>query len=210
MHERQKTLAEVIYAQMMDHFYHEEVNYRASKMRPFSRIETGFGGKIKTDEIYDLRANIPPSEVRHKVFSGFKKACHTLYKFDSGTERDFAIVLENDGAVLKWLRPSAKQFDIYYGSGGTSHYEPDFIVETDDKIYMIETKASKDLSEDSVLQKAKAARKYCQAATEWNAENGGKPWEYVLISHDDVKINFGFEYIVKNSVSFEQLRIDEY
>ena len=208
MHERQKTLAEVIYAQMMDHFYHEEVNYRASKMRPFSRIETGFGGKIKTDEIYDLRANIPPSEVRHKVFSGFKKACHTLYKFDSGTERDFAIVLENDGAVLKWLRPSAKQFDIYYGSGGTSHYEPDFIVETDDKIYMIETKASKDLSEDSVLQKAKAARKYCQAATEWNAENGGKPWEYVLISHDDVKINFGFEYIVKNSVPFEQLKLN--
>ena len=208
MHERQKTLAEVIYAQMMDHFYHEEVNYRASKMRPFSRIETGFGGKIKTDEIYDLRANIPPGEVRHKVFSGFTKACHTLYKFDSGTERDFAIVLENDNAVLKWLRPSAKQFDIYYGSGGTSHYEPDFIVETDDKIYMIETKASKDLSEDSVLQKAKAARKYCQAATEWNAENGGKPWEYVLISHDDVKINFGFEYIVKNSVPFEQLKLN--
>lgn len=208
MHERQKTLAEVIYAQMMDHFYHEEVNYRASKMRPFSRIETGFGGKIKTDEIYDLRANIPPGEVRHKVFSGFTKACHTLYKFDSGTERDFAIVLENDNAVLKWLRPSAKQFDIYYGAGGTSHYEPDFIVETDDKIYMIETKASKDLSEDSVLQKAKAARKYCQAATEWNAENGGKPWEYVLISHDDVKINFGFEYIVKNSVPFEQLKLN--
>ena len=208
MHERQKTLAEVIYAQMMDHFYHEEVNYRAAKMRPFSRIETGFGGKIKTDEIYDLRANIPPGEVRHKVFSGFTKACHTLYKFDSGTERDFAIVLENDNAVLKWLRPSAKQFDIYYGAGGTSHYEPDFIVETDDKIYMIETKASKDLSEDSVLQKAKAARKYCQAATEWNAENGGKPWEYVLISHDDVKINFGFEYIVKNSVPFEQLKLN--
>ena len=63
-----------------------------------------------------------------------------LYKFDSGTERDFAIVLENDKSVLKWMRPSIKQFDIYYGPGGINRYEPDFVVETSDKIYMIETK----------------------------------------------------------------------
>ena len=61
MYQRQTTIADIIYAQMMEHFYTEEIKYRATEMRPFSRIETGFGGKIKSDEIYDLRANIPAS-----------------------------------------------------------------------------------------------------------------------------------------------------
>ncbi len=111
-------------------------------MRPFSRIETGFGGKIKSDEIYDLRANMPASEVRSKVFKGFKKACYTLYKLDSDTQRRFAIVLEDDTAVDKWMRPSPKQFNLYYGPAGMNRHEPDFIVETTDGIFMVETKAS--------------------------------------------------------------------
>ena len=200
MRDRQKTIADIIYNQMNEHFYHEEINFRASKMRPFSRIETGFGGKFKSDEIYDLRANIPAGEVRSKVFNGFTKACHTLYKFDSGTERDFAIVLENDKSVLKWMRPSAKQFDIYYGPGGINRYEPDFIVETADMIYMVETKASNELTSEPVIQKAKAAKVFCQAVTDWNAENGGKSWQYVLLSHDEVRINSSFGYLVKNRV----------
>ena len=207
MRERQKSIAAVIYAQMNEHFYHEEVSFRASKMRPFSRIETGFGGKYKTDEIYDLRANVPAKEVKSKVFNGFKKSCHTLYKFDSGTERDFAIVLENDKAVLRWLRPAAKQFDIYYGAGGTKRYEPDFVVETSDKIYMVETKASNEINSKPVILKAQAAQVYCQAVTEWNAENGGKPWEYALISHDEVRINSSFKYLIDNRVKDAQLEI---
>ena len=209
MRDRQKTIADIIYNQMNEHFYHEEINFLASKMRPFSRIETGFGGKFKSDEIYDLRANIPAGEVRSKVFNGFTKACHTLYKFDSGTERDFAIVLENDKSVLKWMRPSAKQFGIYYGSGGISHYEPDFVVETADKIYMIETKASNELKSNPVIQKAKAAKVYCQAVTDWNAENGGKPWEYVLIPHNEVRINSSFDYLVRKHVEYEQVEISQ-
>ena len=208
MRDRQKTLADMIYAQMNEHFYREEINFRASKMRPFSRIEAGFGGKFKSDEIYDLRANIPAGEVRSKVFNGFSKACHTLYKFDSGTERDFAIVLENDKAVLKWMRPSAKQFDIYYGPGGINRYEPDFIVETADKIYMVETKSSNEIHSESVIQKAKAAKVYCQAVTDWNAENGGKPWDYVLISHNEVHLNSSFVYLVKNRVQYKQMELE--
>ena len=208
MRDRQKTLADIIYAQMNEHFYHEVVNYRASRMRPFSRIESGFGGKFRSDEIYDLRANVKPGEVKNKIFTGFKKACHTLYKFQSGTERDFAIVLENDSAVLKWMRPAAKQFDIYYGPGGVSRYEPDFIVETADMIFMVETKAAKDLQNDDVIQKARAGTTFCAAVTEWNQENGGKPWQYALISHEDVRINFSFHHLVDSRVDFEQKQLE--
>ena len=205
MRQRQKTIADVIYAQMLEHFYHEEVDFKASKIRPYSELLTGFGGKYKSDDIYDLRANVPASEITKKVFNGFTKACHTMYKFDSSTERDLAIVLERDNDVLKWLRPAPQQFDIYYGRGVKDRYEPDFIVETSDTIYMVETKARKDLNDKTVLQKAKAARSYCDAVTEWNKDNGGKPWKYVLIAHDDVRINSSFIFLVKNSVQYEQM-----
>lgn len=209
MRDRQKTIAEIIYLQMNQHFYREETEFKASEMRPFSRIENSFGGKIRTDDIYDLRATLAASEVRSKVFNGFKKACHTLYKFDSDTERRFAIVLENDKAVLRWLRPSPKQFNIYYGPGGISRYEPDFVVETADGIFMIETKASNEINSPEVKEKARAAVVYCNAVTDWNSVNGGKPWRYALISHDEVRLNSSFMGLVSNQVSYKQLEIDD-
>lgn len=209
MRDRQKTLAEIIYAQMNEHFYKEEVSYRASSMRPFTKIESGFGGKFKSDDLYDIRATLSPSEVRNKIFKGFKKACHTLYKFDSDSERRFAIVLENDSAVIKWLRPSAKQFNIYYGPGGISRYEPDFIVETTSSIYMVEIKAANEINSFTVKEKAIAGQEYCRAVSEWNSENGGKYWEYVLISHDEVRLQSSFSYLVDNRVYLDQMKIDE-
>ncbi len=207
MRDRQRTIAEIIYAQMNEHFYKEEVSYRAANMRPFIRIEPSFGGKFKSDEIYDLRTPMAASDVKSKIFSGFKKAGHTLYKFDSDTERTFAVVLENDKAVLRWLRPAPRQFNIYWGQGGANRYEPDFIVETADTIYMCEPKASNKMRDADVLEKQEAAEEYCRAASEFNAENGGKPWKYVLISHDEIRPQSSFTYLAKQG-SHEQLTIE--
>ena len=202
MRDRQRSIAEIIYSQMNEHFYKEEVSYKSANMRPFSRIEPSFGGKLKSDEIFDLRTVMSASDVKHKMFSGFKKAGHTLYKFHSDTERTFAIVLENDDAVLRWLRPAPKQFNIWWGNSGTRKYEPDFIVETAETIYMCEPKAKKDMYDTDVLEKKAAAEEYCRAATAYNAENGGKPWIYVLIPHDEIRIQSSFGYLAKvgNSV----------
>lgn len=208
MRDRQRTLADVVYAQMNMHFYKEETTYRASQMRPFSKIETGFGGKFRSDDLYDLRASMPASEVPKKIFKGFTKACHTLYKFASNPERIFATVLENDSAVLKWMRPSVKQFNIYYGRD-SQHYEPDFVVETLERIYLVETKKASDIGTITVKEKAAAASEYCRAATEWNEENGGKPWEYVLISHDEVHLHSSLMYLVNNKVPLEQLVLED-
>jgi type III restriction enzyme len=207
MRDRQRTIAEIIYAQMNEHFYKEEVSYKAANMRPFTRIEPSFGGKFKTDEIYDLQAPMAASDVKSKIFSGFRKAGHTLYKFDSDTERTFAVVLENDKDVLRWLRPAPRQFNIYWGHSGANRYEPDFVVETAEAIYMCEPKASNKMQDADVLEKKEAAEEYCRAASEFNAENGGKPWRYVLISHDEIRPQSSFMYLVKQS-PHEQLSIE--
>jgi len=207
LRDRQKTIAEIIYHQMKEHFFREETDFKAKEMRPFSRIEANFGSKFQLDDIYAFNANLQASEVPQKVFGGFRKACHTLYKFDSNSERIFAMILENDNAVLKWMRPAPKQFNIYHGPGGCSRYEPDFIVETADQIFMVEIKARKELFAKDVIEKAKAAQVYCRAASEWNADNGGKPWEYALISHDEVRINSSFNFLMENATPMIQLQI---
>jgi type III restriction enzyme len=139
----------------------------------------------------------PTNAIPSKVFCGFKKACHNLYKFDSKTEKDFAIILEQDKDVIKWLRPAKNQFSIYWGHN-LQRYCPDFIVETIDTIYMIETKKEGDIEIADVQEKAKAALYYCKNATDYTIQNGGKPWKYILIPHNVVMGNMGFMNLAVN------------
>ena len=95
---------------------------------------------------------------------------------------------------MTWLRPSALQFNIHWGRD-SRRYEPDFVVETNDCIYLVETKASKELSQDDVQAKAEAARHYCRLATDYTTQHGGKPWAYLLVSHLDIEPTFSFQYV---------------
>lgn len=133
------------------------------------------------------------------MFSGFRKACHLFYKFDSKTEKDFAIILDSDDAVIKWMRPARNQFNIYYDRN-SRRYVPDFVVETVDAIHLVETKKAGDVESDEVRQKADAARQYCHAASEYTAALEGKPWSYILIPHDAVKRSESFRSIVTRNL----------
>ena len=133
--------------------------------------------------------------VKKYIFTGFTKSYYTEYKFDSSTEQDFAFILENDSRVIRWLRPVPLQFNIYW-SNGSKRYEPDFVVETDSIIYLIETKAAKDIENEDVLAKKAAAEEYCKVVSEHTSKYEGKPWKYALISHDTVSRTASFEYII--------------
>ena len=65
---------------------------------------------------------------------------------------------------------------------------------------MVETKAAKDVSDEDVQLKRIAAEEYCKQASEYTRENGGKPWKYVLVSHDKVDKTSDFEYLLIHSV----------
>lgn len=129
-----------------------------------------------------------PSEVVKKVFNGFTKSCHSLYKFKNNTEKTFAIILEDDAVVQKWLCPAQKQFKFYWDRESKHNYQPDFVVETEKMIYMIETKDRNKVTDEVVQLKAQVAIEYCRAATEFNLKHEGKPWAYALIPHDQVNL----------------------
>lgn len=193
-----KEIGSYIYSKMMQHFFFEAPSYEKPVVKPFTRIEEHNFSKYTKDSIHHFTETITPTNsIPNKIFSGFRKACHNLYKFDSKTEKDFAAILEQDRTVLKWLRPASNQFHIYW-KHNSRQYNPDFVVETKDAIYLIKTKKEMDIESADVQEKAQAALTYCKHATDFTIPNGGKPWKYVLIPHNAVMANMSFEILAKS------------
>ncbi len=190
-----KEIAGFIYAQMKPHFYCTTKSFEEPIVKPFTEIEGHNLTKIQADSLHHYTDTITPTNaIPQKIFSGFKKACHSLCKFDGKGEKDFATLLENDKDVVKWLRPAPKQFKIYWDRD-TRTYEPDFVVETANTIYLAEIKADNQLEQPEVREKARAALQYCKYASEHTWKHGGKPWKYLLIPHNEVLPNMGLAYL---------------
>ena len=199
VHAFKQSLADNIYKQMKEHYRIIPGEFKINKVLPFSKI---LDQQIIVNNwgTLDFHEPVPAqkSAVVKFVYVGFKKSYYTKYRFDSSTELDFAFILETNNEVLKWIRPVPNQFNIYWSSGAKK-YEPDFIVETADAIYMCETKAEKDVNDPDVQAKAEAAREFCRGATEFTAQNGGKPWHYIIIPHTLVDRAYSFNYILKQA-----------
>ena len=199
VHAFKQSLTDNIYKQMKEHYRIIPGEVKINKVLPFSKIHEQhiIVNKWGYRDFHDS-VPVPKSDVKKYVYVGFKKSYYTRYKFDSSTELDFSFILETNGEVLKWLRPVSSQFNIYW-DGGVHKYEVDFIVETADTIFMCETKAEKDVNDANVQAKAKAAREFCRHASEFTAQNGGKPWQYVIIPHTIVDRAYSFNYILKQA-----------
>lgn len=82
-------------------------------------------------------------------------------------------------------------------TGIQRNYEVDFIVKTADKIYLVETKADKDLSTPNVAVKVRAAIAWCeQASTIPYPREFQQPqaWEYLILSENLFKRNRGLGF----------------
>ena len=188
-----RDIAEKIYTQMMQHFYcengllqEEVIGARNYNLRPNFTFKSSvplYGGGFTGD-------------IRTVLFTDIKKGVFSEVKLDSEEgELSFARIVERDEDVLNWLRPSPKEFNITYNHG--KNYEPDFVVETDDTIYLVEVKAEKDLNNPDVIAKKKRGILYCETVTHWSEANGYKPWRYLFIPANQIFPNSTFKMIVK-------------
>ncbi|ANB61860.1 DEAD/DEAH box helicase [Anoxybacteroides amylolyticum] len=184
-----KRLAQLIYAQMRDHYYQDETNYEAIVRVGFDTLKSSTITVDIDEEVRDFRQPVMnKSSIRGMCFGGFTKCLYRTQKFESDAERKFAVICESDPSVLKWLKPTQNHIKIYYNQ--TKAYIPDFIVETNEKMYICEIKATNKIEDDKeVKAKAKAAITWCQHASNHARENNGKEWIYLLIPHDDVDSN---------------------
>jgi hypothetical protein len=88
------------------------------------------------------------------------------------------------------FKPVKSQFQLCYNwYGDQREYQPDFVAETSDAIYMLEPKARNQIDTEEVQMKKTAAIQWCINASNYTQCNGGKPWSYLLIPHDEIKEN---------------------
>ena len=178
-------IANNIHAQMQDHFWEKASSYHVEVSKSFVPLKEPHYTVAQDIPIQSIR-NTPTGQVPIKrlVYGGFSKCLFELQKFDSDTERRFAIILERDS--LKWFKPAKGQFQIYYHWGTEQpEYIPDFVIETNDFYMLAETKSRAELTTKEVETKAEAAKEWCKNASTVSL----KPWHYVLIPHDEVKEN---------------------
>jgi type III restriction enzyme len=61
---------------------------------------------------------------------------------------------------------------------------------------MIEVKAKDDIPTYEVQEKGLAGVEFCRTVSEWNAQNGGKPWEYAIVADSGIQPNSSFKYSI--------------
>lgn len=181
-----RLIAREIYAQMMAHFWEEATEYEVQVSRGFTELKPCHYTATAGQMAHHFRETVTEtSRIKQMLFGGFARCLYPLQKFDSDTERRFAVILERD--ALKWFKPAKGQFQIYYKLGTEQpEYIPDFVAEADSTILMVETKARGDINTQEVQAKAAAALQWCQHASDFTASVGGKPWRYLLVPHDEV------------------------
>jgi len=181
-----RLIARAIHAQMMNHFWEEATEYEVRVSRGFTELKPCNYTATAGQTAHHFRETLAePGRIKQMLFGGFERCLYPLQRFDSDTERRFAVLLERD--ALKWFKPAKGQFQIYYKLGlEQPEYIPDFVVEMDAANLMVETKARADLDTPEVRAKAAAAARWCGHASDHAASVGGKPWKYLLIPHDEV------------------------
>lgn len=184
-----KPLAAFIHAQMQAHQWEKASGYDVVVRKGFTTLKDSAYTAKADEPIHDFRQTVEDkSRIMKLVFEGFRRCLYSVQKFQSDTERKLAVILDRE--AQKWCKPAQGQFQIFYKAGIDHHeYIPDFVVETERVIYMLESKARNEMTDADVLAKKDAAITWCSYATTHTISNGGKPWKYVLIPHDTIAEN---------------------
>lgn len=183
-----REIAKFLHDELFKHEETVEIEYQASVSKGF-RIASSKSFKYTGDsqKLNFRNSAFAKKDIRNYLFVGYKKSLFPELNFDSNPERRFSAILEDSPQVSRWFKPTTNDIMIFYESG--KEYEPDFIVETDNKMLLVEIKAEKDVNDSGVQNKANAAKLWCQYASEHALKNGGKAWKYLLIPDIEVLSN---------------------
>ena len=159
----QAQLVTLIHTQMNQHYVEKVAEYEVTVSKGFQTLTSSMAAMQTDQAILPFRAPVEERLlIRGMLFGGFSKCLYPAQKFDSDSERRFAIILEDEPSVLKWLKPPKDVLKIYYYQEEV--YQPDFVVETETARYLCEPKRASEMTDEVVLLKAKAAIIWCKHA----------------------------------------------
>ena len=187
-----RDIANKLYAQMMQHFYCKN---------GFLQEEVVGTREYNLQQTYSWREKVGlfesfTEDIRNVLFTGIQKGVFSEAKFHSKDgELTLARVMETDSDVINWLRPHPREFNITYNHGHA--YEPDFVVETEDIIYLVEVKGEDKLNDPDVIAKKERGIQYCTVASRWGKANGYKEWQYLFIPAGQIRSSSTFALLAE-------------
>lgn len=122
--------------------------------------------------------------------------CKTIYErtaypsHGGGFERAFLEFIDCDASVERFIKVNEYQHSfavVYYlrTDGLLATYHPDFIVQTKQGIYVVETKGNDKIADGNVIQKRKATAEWCKKINTLEpAQRCHREWHYVLLSEN--------------------------
>lgn len=152
----------------------------------------------KFSNIKKLYEDPEKHKLKETLFINIEKGVFSQAKFDSEPELKFARIIERDKEVKNWLRPSTNELNIYYNR--SKRYEPDFIVETEYCIYLIEVKGEDKINNADVISKKERGIEYCKIASKFSKANNYKKWEYLFIPAGKIQNNSSFKMLKENFI----------
>lgn len=164
--------------------------------------------KVMSAELFHLQQKVQSTEaeveqtwfssvdklpMREQFSQEYHKTIYTRTAYPShggGLEHSFMDFVDNDGDVERWIKISETRHrfaSISYmrTDGLLATYHPDFIVETNDRLYLVETKGADKVKDRNVQQKRMAATEWCEKINQLPEQSrNGKEWEYILLGED--------------------------
>lgn len=136
----------------------------------FSQVD-----KIKMRENFSLDISKSPYE-------------KTSYPSNKGEfEKDFMLFADKDADVEKLIKIKENYHNFAHlkyirTDGLLSAYFPDFILKINNNVYLVETKAQKDVSQENVKQKQKGALDWCKKVNELKPDDRmNAVWNYSIL-----------------------------
>ena len=138
-------------------------------------------------------SQVPEIKMRQKYALDITKTIYTHLAYPSNKglfEKEFMLYADSDSEVISFLKIQEHQHPFVFityirNDGLISLYHPDFILVTNEKVYVIETKGQDKIKDENVKQKQLATLAWCSKINKVLPENRmGKIWEYILLSEN--------------------------
>jgi type III restriction enzyme len=153
-------------------------------------------------------SNVPELRMRENFSVPIEKTIYERLPFPSNKgnfEKNFMEYVDSDAEIEAFTKVNEYYHRFatipYIRTDGLiSHYSPDFILRTRAKIYLVETKADKDLNDENVRRKQLATLDWVKRINALPVEDRDKrEWFYILIGENN------FYSLKENNASIEEI-----
>ena len=139
-------------------------------------------------------SSVPVLRMRESFSMALQKVIYERMNYPSSKgelEKRFMEFLDKDADVQRFLKINESQHDFAKGfyireDGLLASYHPDFMVCTEDGVYIVETKGNDKINDANVRRKQLSLLEWCKKLNRLPSEDRmNRTWSYMLLSEDN-------------------------